>query len=80
MIGVVGWAVVIGLLLGWEGLSMTMKAPGWPSSSDMLRAVTRPVLGRWALFGMWLWLGWHLFMRGWTFFLAGPGAGTPRDR
>lgn len=77
MIGVAGWAVLVGLLLAWEGLSIALDRPGWPSSSDMLRAVTRPVVGRWLLFGAWLWLGWHLFMRGWSFFLAGPGARTP---
>jgi hypothetical protein len=26
-------------------------------------------LGRWFLFGCWIWLGWHFFIRGWTFFL-----------
>jgi hypothetical protein len=26
-------------------------------------------LGRFILFGFWLWLGWHLFIRGWAFFL-----------
>jgi hypothetical protein len=29
----------------------------------------RPALGRAILFGLWLWLGWHVFIRGWTFFL-----------
>lgn len=43
----------------------------------MLRAISRSVVGRWLLFAAWLWLGWHLFMRGWSFFLAGPGARTP---
>lgn len=77
VIGVVGWVVLVGLLLVWEGLAIALDRPGWPSSSDMVRAVTRPVVGRWLLFGAWLWLGWHLFMRGWSFFLAGPGARTP---
>jgi hypothetical protein len=31
----------------------------------------RPWLGRVVLFGLWLWLGWHLFIRGWRFFLRG---------
>jgi hypothetical protein len=26
-------------------------------------------LGRVLLFALWLWLGWHLFVRGWSFFL-----------
>jgi hypothetical protein len=77
VIGIVGWTVLVGLLLAWEGLAIAFDRPDWPSSSDMLRAVTRPVVGRWLLFGAWLWLGWHLFMRGWSFFLAGHGARTP---
>jgi hypothetical protein len=26
-------------------------------------------VGRWAVFALWLWFGWHLFVRGWHFFL-----------
>ncbi len=77
MIGIVGWVVVGGLLLTWEGLAIAFDRPEWPSTSDMVRAMTRPVVGRWLLFAAWLWLGWHLFMRGWSFFLAGSGARTP---
>jgi hypothetical protein len=25
----------------------------------------------------WLWIGWHFFIRGWPFFLRGPGARVP---
>ena len=71
MIGAVGWVVVLGLMLGWEGLALLTK--GWPALSDMLRAVTRPPAGRFVLFAVWLWVGWHLFVRGWGFFLRGPG-------
>jgi hypothetical protein len=24
---------------------------------------------RWALFALWLWFGWHTFVRGWHFLL-----------
>jgi hypothetical protein len=39
--------------------------------SAMLRAFMEPIGGRVVLFGLWLWVGWHLFIRGWTFFLKG---------
>jgi hypothetical protein len=26
-------------------------------------------VGRWALFALWLWVGWHIFIRGWHFLL-----------
>jgi hypothetical protein len=63
--------VLFGAVLVWEGLGLTIGEP-WPTLSHMLRTVTRPLAGRLVLFGVWLWIGWHLFVRGWTFFLRGP--------
>ena len=71
MIGLAGWAVLFALLLTWEGLGLVKKNSDWPTISDMFRAVTRPTAGRWLIFALWLWIGWHLFIRGWDFFLAG---------
>jgi hypothetical protein len=28
--------------------------------------------GRWVLFALWLWFGWHFFVRGWRFLLRDP--------
>ncbi|HEY1332566.1 MAG TPA: DUF6186 family protein [Actinomycetota bacterium] len=69
MTGQIGWAVLIAAVLVWEGLGLLVPGDRWPTISDMLRTVTRPVAGRWILFSLWLWLGWHLFVRGWRFFL-----------
>jgi hypothetical protein len=71
MIGLAGWAVIFALVLTWEGLGLIKENGDWPTISDMFRAVTRPTAGRWLLFALWLWIGWHLFIRGWDFFLAG---------
>lgn len=71
MIGLVGWAVLFAAVLAWEGIGLVKQGDAWPTFSDMLRKVTHPVAGRWVLFGLWLWLGWHLFVRGWRFFLRG---------
>jgi hypothetical protein len=65
---VVGWIVVFGTLFAWQGLSLAWGSP-WLTISDVLRGFMRPLLGRWLLFGLWLWLGWHLFIRGWVFFM-----------
>lgn len=78
MTGLALWVVTLGLLLALEALALALDSPDWPSLSDIFRAVTRPTLGRWLLFAAWLWLGWHLFIRGWTFFLGGPGARQPK--
>lgn len=29
-------------------------------------------VGRWVLFTLWLWIGWHTFVRGWHFLLREP--------
>jgi Family of unknown function (DUF6186)/Family of unknown function (DUF6256) len=71
MIGLIGWAVIFAIMLAWEGVGLVKHHSEWPTLSDMLRAVTRPTAGRWLMFAVWLWIGWHLFIRGWDFFLAG---------
>ncbi len=79
VIGLIGWALIFGAFLVWEGLGLTLGHQ-WPTLSHMLRAVTRPLPGRLALFGLWLWVGWHLFIRGWDFFLRGPLPEAPSPR
>jgi hypothetical protein len=69
--GLTGWVVIIGLVLAWEGLGLAFAREGWPSMSDLLRAVSRPLAGRWILLALWIWLGWHLFVRGWRPLLRG---------
>jgi hypothetical protein len=70
-LGVTGWVVIIGLVLAWEGLGLAFAREGWPSMSDLLRAASRPLAGRWILLALWIWLGWHLFVRGWQPLLRG---------
>jgi len=77
MIGFVLWALLFAAMVVLEGVSLTVRGHAWPSLSDLLRAATRPPIGRWLMLALWLWLGWHLFIRGWTFFLRGSGARVP---
>ena len=74
LIGLTGWAVLLGLCLAWEGLGLVFGHDRWPSMSDLLRTVSRPVAGRWILLALWIWLGWHLFVRGWQPLLRGEQA------
>ena len=69
MIAVVGWAVILGACLVWETIALLHPSDAWPTLSDIMRAITRPLLGRWVVFALWLWSGWHLFVRGWQLFL-----------
>src|SRR5690242_15525646 len=77
MIGYVVWALLLAGMLVVEGLGLTLPGHQWPTISDMFRTATRPAAGRWALFALWLWTGWHFFIRGWHFFLRGSGAAEP---
>ncbi len=65
-IAIVGWLLIVAALLGWQGIGLVRGAE-WPTLTDFFRAFMRPALGRVILFGLWLWLGWHLFVRDWTF-------------
>jgi Family of unknown function (DUF6186) len=67
-IGYAGWVVIVAVFLIWQGLAL-VYAPTWPTLSEIFRTAMRPPIGRAVLFGIWLWLGWHVFFRGWTFFL-----------
>jgi hypothetical protein len=71
-LGLAGWAVVLGLGLAWEGFGLVFAREHWPSMSDLLRGMSRPLAGRWLLLALWIWLGWHLFVRGWHPLLSGP--------
>lgn len=77
LIGSIGWAAIFAAFVTWEAVGLLVGG-GWPTLSHVTRAVTRLPVGRWVLFGAWLWLGWHLFIRGWHFFLRGPLAESPR--
>lgn len=70
VIAIVGWLVIIGVLFTWQGLAL-VNGREWPTLSDIFRSFMKPLVGRWVLFGLWLWLGWHLFIRGSRFFLRG---------
>lgn len=66
--GLVVWGVLLGVVLAYQALCLVSATDRWPSFSHVLRDVTNTTAGRWILFGMWLWVGWHLFVRGWQVF------------
>jgi Family of unknown function (DUF6256)/Family of unknown function (DUF6186) len=66
LIGYLAWAVLFGALFAWEGLALA-RVTGVPSLSDVVRVIMRYPAGRWALFALWLWAGWHIFVRRWQF-------------
>lgn len=69
VIGYLVWAVLFGALFTWEGIGLLRSGDAFPTLSDTLGAVMRYPFGRWALFALWLWFGWHTFVRGWHFLL-----------
>ena len=69
VLGYLVWAVLIGAVFAGEGLALSHISGSVPTLSATFRAIMRYPPGRWALFALWLWLGWHLFVRGWHFLL-----------
>lgn len=69
-LGYIAWAVLFGAFFAWEALGLA-RVGSFPTLSDAARVVMRYPFGRWALFALWLWLGWHFFVRGWHFLLRG---------
>ncbi|HUA43023.1 MAG TPA: DUF6186 family protein [Streptosporangiaceae bacterium] len=69
VLGYFVWLLLIGAVFAWEGLALSGISGSVPTLSATFRAIMRYPPGRWALFALWLWLGWHLFVRGWHFLL-----------
>lgn len=68
LFGYLVWALLFGALFAYEGLALA-HADRVPSLSDVFRLIMRYPVGRWILFALWLWVGWHVFIRGWHFLL-----------
>jgi hypothetical protein len=68
LIGYLAWTVLLGVLFAWEGLARA-GVTSVPSLNGVFGVITRYPPGRWALFALWLWAGWHFFVRGWHFLL-----------
>lgn len=68
VIGYLVWVVLFAALFAFEGLGL-VGVGGLPTLSDTVRVITRHPVGRWVLFALWLWFGWHFFVRGWHFLL-----------
>jgi Family of unknown function (DUF6256)/Family of unknown function (DUF6186) len=62
LIGYLAWAVLFGAVFAWEGLALA-GVTGVPTFSDVIRLIMRYPVGRWALFALWLWIGWLSFVR-----------------
>jgi hypothetical protein len=81
VVGLTVWVLLLSGIVALESVALVRPHDAWPALSDLLRMVTRSQMGRWIAFGLWLWLGWHLFIRGWDFFLHGAplGDGAPSN-
>jgi hypothetical protein len=75
-VGYFVWAALFGALIAWEGIGLVRAGDAYPTLSDAVRGLMRYPIGRWALFALWLWLGWHVFIRGWHLPLRGSATGA----
>ena len=74
-LAIAGWIVILAAVFIWEGIGLA-KGTEWPTISDMLRSFMAFPVGRVLMFAMWLWLGWHLFIRHWEFFMRSSAGGA----
>jgi len=61
-ITVVGYCVLAAALVACEAMGRMRRRT--PTLAEALALVTRWRAGRWLVLGGWLWLGWHVFVRG----------------
>jgi cation transport ATPase len=56
------WVVLVALLVVWQ--VRTATTPSLPSFGALVRLARRHWISRWVLLLAWVWLGWHVFVRG----------------
>lgn len=61
-ITLVGYTVLLSALAVYEILALRVAAI--PTLGDLAAVIARSRAGRWFLLVGWVWLGWHLFVRG----------------
>jgi len=61
-ITIAGYCLIGAVIAGYEAASRAWRRT--PTLGDAVALVTRSRVGRWIVLGGWLWLGWHLFVRG----------------
>ncbi len=74
--GYLAWAVLFGAVFAWEGLALA-GVTGVPTFSHVVGLIMRYPAGRWALFALWLWIGWRAFIRSWRFLLGAETENVP---
>jgi hypothetical protein len=57
------YAVLAGLLLLWSVFTWA-KRPRYTTVNDVAARLMRHPVWRWAVWAIWAFVGWHLFVRG----------------
>ena len=61
-IAVGGWVGLVSAFVVLEVVGLRSRGRV-PTLGDIVGLFDRSRAGRWLLFGVWLWVGWHLFVR-----------------
>jgi hypothetical protein len=61
--GFLVWSLIMAMFLGYQGFCLVDANDRWPPITEILAVAIRNPVARAVLFGLWLWLGWHLFVR-----------------
>jgi Family of unknown function (DUF6186) len=63
VMGVAIWTGLFAAFLAYQGFCLAAGSSRWPPITEIFRDIVGFSLGRAVLFALWLWLGWHLFVR-----------------
>src|SRR5262245_37086699 len=63
VMGIAIWTGLLAAFFGYQGFCLAAANNRWPPITDIFRAIISYPIGRSVLFALWLWLGWHLFVR-----------------
>jgi hypothetical protein len=57
------YALIAGLAILWGGLTQ-VRRPRYATLDNAVGRVIRHPIARWAVYALWAFIGWHLFVRG----------------
>jgi hypothetical protein len=65
VVTITGYAVLGLAAVALQVLAMRSRASGsrLPTAQSYLAAVMRGPVGRWTVLALWVWTGWHFFVR-----------------
>jgi hypothetical protein len=62
-VGTIGWLIIVAAIGAWELFAHLARNPRYPNFGRILRPFLETQLGRVAMYGLWVFIGVHFFVR-----------------